>query len=380
MGRKRASKVEKSPYKLRQRTLADGRVSLFIDHAVNGKHEYEFLKLYLLPETSEKIRRENARTLRKAEEIIHEKCEALIEDKAESVKNLDKSCILLCDYIDILITRYKERGMNTYKCLITARKALEIFSPGCRLCDIDKKFCIAYRDWLLSYCSPRTGRPLAKKTAFSYFWQLADILSNAIYMGYIKNNPWKLLETSDKMTEPPTTRDFLTIEEVEILEKTPYRHENIRRAFLFCCFCGLRISDMLNLRWQNISRSGDTVMLSFMMKKTAKPISVPLSSKAIGYLPERGDALSDSLIFAGLPCENSIRLHLKKWAKQCGICKNIHFHMSRHTFGTMLITAGVDLYTASKMLGHSDVRATQVYAKIIDRKKAEAMDLLDSVL
>lgn len=380
MGRKRASKVDKSPYKLRQRTLADGRVSLFIDHAVNGKHEYEFLKLYLLPETSEKIRRENARTLRKAQEIIHEKCEALIEGKAESIKNQDKSCILLCDFIDILISRYKERGMNTYRGLVTARLNFEKFRPGCRLCDIDKKFCIDFREWLLSYCSPRTGKPLAKKTAFGYFWQLADILSNAIVMGYIKNNPWKLLETSDKMTEPQTTRDFLTIEEVEILEKTPYRHENIRQAFLFCCFCGLRISDMLNLRWQNVSRSGDTVMLSFIMKKTAKPISVPLSSKAIGYLPERGDALSDSLIFAGLPCENSIRLHLKKWAKQCGICKNIHFHMSRHTFGTMLMTAGVDLYTASKMLGHSDVRATQVYAKIIDQKKAEAMDLLDSVL
>lgn len=83
-----------------------------------------------------------------------------------------------------------------------------------------------------------------------------------MYMGYLKSNPWKLLDTSDKMTEPPTTRGFLTLEEVAILESTPYKYENIRRAFLFCCFCGLRISDMLNLRWQNISKSGDTVMLS----------------------------------------------------------------------------------------------------------------------
>lgn len=56
------------------------------------------------------------------------------------------------------------------------------------------------------------------------------------------------------------------------------------------------------------------------------------------------------------------------------------FHFTRHTFGTMLMTAGVDLYTASKMMGHSDVRATQVYAKIIDSKKVEAMNLLDKVL
>lgn len=331
MGRKRASKVDKSPYKLRQRTLADGRVSLFIDHAVNGKHEYEFLKLYLLPETSEKIRRENARTLRKAEEIIHEKCEALIADKAESIRNQDKSFILLCDYIDILISHYKEKGMNSYKGLVTARLNFEKFRPGCRLCDIDKKFCLDFREWLMSYRSPRTGRALAKRTVFGYFWHLADILHNAVCMGYIGSNPWKLLDTSEKITAPQTTRGFLTLEEVDILEKTPYTHENIRRAFLFCCFCGLRISDMLNLCWQNLSRSGDTVTLSFIMKKTAKPISVPLSSKAVEYLPERGDALSDSHVFVDLPSETTIRKHLRKWMEQCGICKNIHFHMSRHT-------------------------------------------------
>ena len=380
MGRRKTSKVDKSPYKLRQRKLADGRVSLFIDRTVNGTHEYEFLKLYLLPETSEKVRRENARTLRKVEEIILEKGEAFIHEKAESAKGQDKSGILLCEFIDILISHYKERGMNSYRGLVTARKSFEDFRPGCRLFDIDKKFCVDYRDWLLSYRSQRTGRILAKKTAFSYFWQLADILSNAMYMGYIRCNPWKLLDTSDKMTEPPTTRGFLTLEEVAILEATSYKHENIRRAFLFCCFCGLRISDMLNLRWQNISKSGDNVMLSFIMKKTAKPVSVPLTSKAIGYLPERGGAPSDSPVFADLPSQAIIGKHLKNWAKQSGICKNIHFHMSRHTYGTMLMTAGVDLYTASKMLGHSDVRATQVYAKIIDKKKTEAMDLLDRVL
>lgn len=380
MGRKRASKVDKSPYKLRQRKLADGRISLFIDHAVNGKHEYEFLKLYLLPETSEKARRENARTMRKAEEIIFERSETLIQDKVDSIKSQDKSSILLCDYIDILISHYKERSMNSYKGLVTARKNFENFRPGCRLCDVDKKFCMDFREWLQSCRSPRTGKPLAKKTVFGYFWHLADILNNAVRMGYIRNNPWKFLDTADKVTEPPTTRGFLTLEEVGVLEATPYKHEKIRRAFLFCCFCGLRISDMLNLRWQNISRSGDTVIVTFTMKKTAKPISVPLSSKAIVYLPERGDAPSDSLVFAGLPSESFISLHLKKWASECGITKNIHFHISRHTFGTMLMTAGVDLYTASKMLGHSDVRATQVYAKIIDKKKTEAMDLLDNAL
>lgn len=380
MGRKRTSKVDKSPYKLRRRKLADGRESLFIDHAINGKHEYEFLKLYLLPEATEKAKRENARTLRRAEEIIIEKCNAHIQGISEAIETQDKSGILLCDYIDILISYYKERGMNTYKALVTARRNFEVFRPGTRLCDVDKKFCIDFKDWVLSYRSPKTGRMLARKTAFGYFWHLADILNNAMRMGYIKSNPWTLLNTADKITEPQSTCSFLTLDEVGILEATPYKHDHIRRAFLFCCFSGLRISDMLNLRWQNISKSGETVVLSFIMKKTRKHVSVPLSSKAVEYLPERGAAPSDIAVFDALLSKTRIGKHLKKWTKQAGISKEIHFHMSRHTFGTMLMTAGVDLYTASKMMGHSDVRATQVYAKIIDSKKVEAMNLLDKVL
>lgn len=379
MGRRRESKVDKSPFKLRRRKLADGRESLFIDHTVNGKHEYEFLKLYLLPKTSEKAKRENARTIRKAEEIIIEKTDAFISWKSERVENGDKSTVLLCDFIDILIAQHKEREKNIYKEFVSVRKNLECFRPGARLCDVDKNFCIDFRDWLLSHCSERTGKPLAKRTAFGYFWLLGNILGNATRMEYIRNNPWILLESTDKMTEPPTTRGFLTLEELAMLESTPYRRENIRNAFLFCCFCGLRISDLLNLRWDNISYSGGKMSISLVMKKTSKPVSVPLPSKASEYLPERGCSSSDALVFADLPSQSLISRHLKEWANDAGIRRNIHFHMSRHTYGTMLMTAGVDLYTASKMMGHSDVRATQVYAKIIDSKKSEAMDLIDRV-
>lgn len=76
MGRKRKSLVEKSPFKLRRRKLADGRLSLFLDRSVDGGHEYEFLQLYLLPETSSTAKRQNARTLRKAEEILQARTEA----------------------------------------------------------------------------------------------------------------------------------------------------------------------------------------------------------------------------------------------------------------------------------------------------------------
>ena len=80
-----------------------------------------------------------------------------------------------------------------------------------------------------------------------------------------------------------------------------------------------------------------------------------------------------------MPSYTTIRKHLQKWAEDAGLDKHLHFHLSRHTYGTMLITAGVDLYTASKMMGHADVRTTQIYAKIVDSKKIEAVDMVDKM-
>ena len=93
--------------------------------------------------------------------------------------------------------------------------------------------------------------------------------------------------------------------------------------------------------------------------QNSKPISLPLPAKALSWLPESRE--QDAPIFA-LPSYTTIRKHLQKWAEDAGLDKHLHFHLSRHTYGTMLITAGVDLYTASKMMGHADVRPTQIYA------------------
>ena len=112
MGRKKQSKVEKSPFKLRRRKLADGRESLFIDHTVDGKHEYEFLKLYLVPEISVKAKRENAKTLRQAEEIILAKTENMVDDMAREEALKDKSKMLLSDFIELLMAEYRLRGRS----------------------------------------------------------------------------------------------------------------------------------------------------------------------------------------------------------------------------------------------------------------------------
>lgn len=96
-------------------------------------------------------------------------------------------------------------------------------------------------------------------------------------------------------------------------------------------------------------------------------------------MPEQDGSESDDHVFGNLVNYGNVNENLKKWAEAAGIRKHISYHTSRHSFATMMLTLGADLYTVSKLLGHSSVRHTQIYARIIDRKKDEAVNLADSV-
>ncbi|MDE5840605.1 MAG: site-specific integrase [Muribaculaceae bacterium] len=149
-----------------------------------------------------------------------------------------------------------------------------------------------------------------------------------------------------------------------------------KNAFLFCCFCGLRHSDVSALKWGDIINDGNKMWISIIQKKTRHPVIAPLSGKAISFLPRREGKSKEEKVF-DMPNHGITNRRLKTWAKDAHIEKNITFHVSRHTFGTMMLTAGVDLYTTSKLMGHTDIAVTQIYAKIVDKKKEEAVNLLD---
>lgn len=187
------------------------------------------------------------------------------------------------------------------------------------------------------------------------------------------------ISENDKVKVPDSMREFLTIEELRLLIATECRNELVKRAYLFACYCGLRFSDVIRLRWGDIVQDGDRWRVGIRMKKTGSIHYFTLSHQAREWLPERNDDKMESQPFAGLPAENNVNRHLRKWTAQAGIKKHITFHTSRHTFATLLLTLDVDLYTTSKMLGHRNVKTTQIYAKIIDKKKEAAVDRIDEI-
>ncbi len=118
--------------------------------------------------------------------------------------------------------------------------------------------------------------------------------------------------------------------------------------------------------------------LEIVMQKTKDPIYIPLSEQAMKWLPKRGDKDVEDKVFF-IPRIEYVNRTLPGWAEKAGVKKHMTFHTARHTFATMMLTLGADLYTVSKLLGHSDVKVTQVYAKIVNQKKNDAVNLMNSI-
>lgn len=126
------------------------------------------------------------------------------------------------------------------------------------------------------------------------------------------------------------------------------------------------------MRWKDLQKSGERIRIEIKMQKTKEPLYLPISDEALKQLPTRGEANSDDFIFP-LTHEGTVNNILQKWAKAAGVTKHISFHIARHTHATMMLTLGADLYTVSKLLGHKNIATTQIYAKIVDKKKEEAI-------
>ena len=176
-------------------------------------------------------------------------------------------------------------------------------------------------------------------------------------------------------------REYLVVDELQRLIRTPCKKEELKRMFLFSCFTGLRASDVTGLRCGEIVEDDNGGLeVCKIMKKTSLRVTVPLSKPAMNFLPIKKEGTSQFDYVYSLRGIRNMTSHIVEWAKDAGIKKHVTFHVARHTFATLVLTQGADIYTVSKLLGHSDVSITQRCAKVIDKKKTEATHLLDDVL
>ena len=375
-------KPQKQLAAMRFKPLKDGRRHIYLDIYKDGKRTYEYLKLYLLPESDAGAEKANAKTMKEAETIFKKRIRELKKEPEES-KYLKKEVetpkdeMLLSDWIKEFEELQRRRGVKSLGATKRFYASIQDFGRNPKLKDIDKSFCLAYIDYLRSY-TKKDGTDYSVKSKFDMFECLNNAINTAIQQEILTANPVNKIDRSERIRRKESQRDFLTIDEVKRLIATPCDNPTVKQAYLFACSCGLRLGDVLNLKWKDISEDKGTWRASILMLKSQRPLYIPLGEQARKWMPERGEDDPNEKVFK--LNRQTINENLQSWAEAAGITnKKVTFHTSRHTFATMLLTLGADIYTVSKLLGHTSVKTTQIYAKIIDQKKDDAVSLVDSI-
>ncbi len=237
----------------------------------------------------------------------------------------------------------------------------------CTFEEVDVELCARFREYLLNVKRLRRKGRISQNSASGYWASFRGLL-NILYRD-------KLIMTNvndfmDRIETKDVVRDYLSVEELCRLAETPCAKPVLKRASLFSCMSGLRISDILALRWEDIvdySVGGKCVRI--ITQKTKAEDIIPVSEEAlelIGYKPER-----KGLVFSGMK-RSWTQMPMKEWIQSAGITKNITFHSYRRTFATLQAAAGTDIRTIQSMMAHKSITSTQRYIKVVDSNKREA--------
>lgn len=335
-----------------KRTRKNGNVYLFLDYYHKGKRKQESLGLSFNP----KNRKERKEQLALADKIKRIKLNQFESDEFDFLDTTKRDFFLI-PYLKPF-AETKEYYHNT---LIHLKN---YSSKKIRFRDIDESWLRGFQDHLLN----RTK--LHNNSASFYFGKIRELLFRASREGFIKR---LIIENVKNIKKIETKREFLTIEEVDKLFKTSCEDEELKRAFLFSCLTGLRQVDMRLIKWSDIENEE----IKLRQKKTKDYVLIPLSqtAKILLYNNEKTNIRNENIFTLGID-RGTINRKLTKWFEYANVKKHASYHISRHSYATMLITSGVDFYTVSKLLGHKDSKTTQIYLNLVDAKRKEAIDLL----
>jgi site-specific recombinase XerD len=264
--------------------------------------------------------------------------------------------------IELLKQSFAPGTIKTYNDLLSK---LIAFQSNILFAEIDYSFLQRYENFLIG-SRGNNKNTIAKSLSF-----IRTMINKAIEKGIIKENPFDRY----KIGRIEGNREFLTLDELQQLErligsgKLDRSRENVLRYFLFACYTGLRYSDLKNLRFKDIP---DRKKINLVMHKTKKPVLIPLSDRAIKFLPD-DPGLQNRKVFRVLSNQPSNR-HLKDIMKAAGISKYISMHCARHTFGTCAQDLGMSLEVISEIMGHTDIKTTRIYSRIREGRKFQEME------
>jgi len=366
-------KSKKHSVKLRERKLANGNKSLFLDINASSGRKTEFLKLYLVKVSSPKDRENNRQTMDLAESV-RAKRQLELKNQEFGFSNNFKLDTNFIDYFKELTNERYESSGNYGNWESTLKHLIRFKGNNITFKDVTIDYAEGFKKFLGTKDLTKSSKPLSQNSQHSYYNKLKATLNQAFEEGIIPMSP-ALRVRAIKPEE--TKREYLTLDELQKLVKEECRFPVLKNAFLFCCLTGIRWSDVNKLTWSDVREEGDGYRIIFRQKKTKSQEYLDIGVQAREIMGEKGELTER--VFVGLKYSAWRNMALQKWVMKAGIDKDITFHCSRHTFAVLQMNLGTDIFTVSKLLGHANLKTTQIYAKIMDKKKQEAMNIIPNI-
>ena len=338
-----------------------GKAWIYLDSYTHGRRKREALQLfcYTRPKNAQQ-RDHNRETKALAEETRTKRQLAVMAGEHD----LDARFKADADFVEF----FEVQSEKKHRLWATVVYHLKIFARGpVSFREIDEGWIEEFSDYLLEH--------VAKNTARTYLNKIKACLNIAVRHRIIRENPFRYVKPLN-VPESEIKRSYLSEESLHKLVQTPCKDAEVKRAFLFACFVGLRLSDVIRLRWKDVDLADAS--LSIIQKKTKERVTISLHETALQLIGHPKSP--ETQIFAVPLWKNE---HggkaweiLKVWGKRAGIPEEISFHSSRRTFATRGITAGLDIYTVKELLGQTEIRSTQLYVKLVNSARRSAIDKL----
>lgn len=373
--------TKKNNVTLREKELTNGNVSLYLDLYRDGIRKYEFLKLYINKKARTPADREqNRKTLILAEEI-RTKREMELNTGAFGLKDDTVRDVDFLEYFQAYNDRYTKKdyrmmagALERFKDFLRV-KYKNKYKNGIKFSQLNKDMMLAFVEYLQSRSTGEGAR--------DYFQRFKKVIKYAIEHDVLSKNPCAGVVC--KIDDAVLRKDVLSLEEVKQLINTTYEGQNpeIRRAFIFCLYTGLRFCDVIELKYNNVDYSNK--LLKFEQAKTKghssnSGVIIPLNAgllSLIGEMPKdrNGEPLKDAFIFH-LPSHTMCLKALRRWTARAGIEKHITWHCARHSFAVNILNNGANIKTVASLLGHSGLKHTEKYTRAVDALKEAAINSL----
>lgn len=361
---------------LRKAKMKNNKSSLYLDfyppitNLASGKttrRQYLGIHIYTIPKTKEE-KQHNKDSEAKASIMLMEKQKEL-ENETLLQKNDNKASFSVLSLFKQVANQCKKGTGNSWK---ASSLYFEMFlkeqkKEGITFEELTLRLCKDFRSYIeTAQALINSKHVLSKNTRCVYFSKFKALLKRAFDDEYIKEN------FAQRLKQLPTEnikREYLTLSELQILANTHCKKDHTKRAALFSALTGLRYSDVAKMTWGEIRENGENLELHYTTQKTGEIEVMHLGKEAKELLGERAENSKKIFRLTNNDNENS---KIRRWVAKAGINKDITFHCFRHTFATLQLEAGTDIFTVSRLLGHRDIATTQIYAHLVDAKRKEA--------